>query len=134
MKMNFRRSEEGDKRIDEARQLEENMRTEEPEISNPNNEEHTQPEMGLFEFGSEVVNELRSRWSSIQAQFVDQPCASIEQADALVAEALDRIQKMLLNQQETLRDRWYNHEDVSTEDLRLTLQDYRTFLNSLLDQ
>jgi hypothetical protein len=86
----------------------------------------------LFEFEQGVIDDLRSRWNSIQAQFVDQPCTSIEQADALVADAIGRIQQMLTKQQDLLRGRWYDHEDVSTEDLRITLQDYRTFLNSLL--
>lgn len=94
-----------------------------------------QPDTGsqLLWIESGVIDELRSRWNSIQAQFVDQPCTAIEQADALIADALERIQKSLAEQQAVLRDRWYDHEDISTEELRVTLQDYRSYLNSLLD-
>jgi hypothetical protein len=80
---------------------------------------------------SNESEELRSRWTSIQAQFVDQPCTSIEQADALIADAIERLSKALGIQQSQLRERWLNHDDVSTEELRLTLQEYRTFLNNL---
>jgi hypothetical protein len=76
--------------------------------------------------------ELKSHWTSIQAQFVDQPCTSIEQADALITDAIERMSKALGIQQSQLRERWLNHDDVSTEELRLTLQEYRTFLNNLL--
>jgi hypothetical protein len=108
-----------------------------PPEYNPQNMPPTDPNMTssdkLYAFEPSVADELRSRWNSIQAQFVDQPCTAIEQADALVADALERIYTMIAEQQSILRKRWYDHEDVSTEELRVTLQDYRAYLNSLLD-
>ena len=79
------------------------------------------------------INQLRSKWTPIQAQFVDQPRAAVEQAEALVAEAVAGITQMLANQQSSLSEQWCSHEDASTEDLRITLQNYRSFLNNLLD-
>jgi hypothetical protein len=79
------------------------------------------------------MEKLRSRWVSIQAQFVDQPRGSVEQAETLVADAVERIQQVLTEQQTRLSEQWCNHEDASTEDLRLTMQNYRTFLNRILD-
>jgi len=79
------------------------------------------------------INQLRSRWTPIQVQFVDQPRAAVEQAEALVAEAVERITQMLTSQQTSLSEQLCNHEDASTEDLRITLQNYRSFLNNLLD-
>lgn len=79
------------------------------------------------------INQLRSKWTPIQVQFVDQPRAAVEQAEALVAEAVEGITQMLAAQQSSLSEQWCNHEDASTEDLRIILQNYRTFLNTLLD-
>jgi hypothetical protein len=134
MRRHFRRSEETEKRIESERQPEEDSKEYLTGSDAPQQDVVDQPGTNLFGFEQDVINDLRTRWNSIQAQFVDQPCTSIEQADALIADALDRIHQMLTDQQEILRERWYNHEDVSTEDLRITLQDYRTFLNNLLDQ
>ena len=78
------------------------------------------------------IDDLRSRWSSIQTGFVDEPRASVEQADALVAEVMKRIAQMFAEQRATLDKQWADHEDVSTEDLRVTLQRYRSFFDRLL--
>lgn len=79
------------------------------------------------------INQLRARWTSIQAQFVDQPRSAVEQAEALVSEAVERINHLLADLQTSLSEQWCTHEDASTEDLRCTIQDYRTFLYRLLD-
>lgn len=83
-------------------------------------------------FNKDEADELHSRWSSIQFQFVDQPCASVEQGEALLAETVERIKQMLSDRQKTLGARWLNKDDITTEELRLTLRNYRSFLNHLL--
>jgi hypothetical protein len=80
----------------------------------------------------DAIDELRSRWNSIQIEFVDEPRASVEQADALVAEVMKRIAQMFAEKRAVLDQQWVNHEDVSTEDLRVALQRYRSFFNRLL--
>lgn len=133
MRRHFRSDEENQKRIEEANQRDDISRENEPQSNIQARHDVSEPDPHLFDLEPHIIDELRTRWSTVQAQFVDQPCSSIEQADALVADAIERIHQMLVDQQEMLRDRWYDHEDVSTEDLRVTLQDYRTFLNNLLD-
>ncbi len=61
------------------------------------------PEMLL---GSEVIHQLRSRWNEIQAKFVDEPGASVRQADALVAEVMNQVTQTLANQRRTLESQW----------------------------
>lgn len=77
---------------------------------------------------SNEIEELKSRWTSIQAKFIDEPRISVEQADALVADTLVRIEKAFTNNRANLT----GQQDISTEDLRLALQNYRSFLNRLL--
>ena len=80
----------------------------------------------------EENDELRTRWNSIQIEFVNEPRKSVEQADALVAETLQRIEQAFSNQRTTLNEGWINHADIATEDLRIALQSYRSFFNRLL--
>ena len=81
---------------------------------------------------AEEIDELQSRWNSIQVEFVDEPLASVEQATGLVAEALGQIEQAFSNQRAWLDEQWMDHKDISTEDLRIALQGYRSFLNRLL--
>jgi len=80
----------------------------------------------------EENDEFRTRWNLIQSEFVNEPRASVEQADALVAETLDRIQQAFSKQRTVLNEQWASHADISTEDLRIALQSYRSFFNRLL--
>lgn len=79
-----------------------------------------------------LVDEMRSRWNAIQVQFVDSPCAAVEQGEALVAEIMERLNQILTDQQNSIDRKWLSHDDISTEELRLTLRDYRTFMDRLL--
>ncbi len=79
-----------------------------------------------------VTDEMRSRWNSIQVQFVDSPCTAVEQGDALVAEVMERFDQILTEKQNALNQQWLNHDDITTEELRITLQNYRSFLDHLL--
>ena len=84
----------------------------------------------LFETGE--AESLRSRWMDIQTQFVDEPRRSVEQADELVASAMKRLAEIFANERETLEQNWDRGDDVSTEDLRVALQRYRSFFDRLL--
>jgi hypothetical protein len=77
--------------------------------------------------------ELRDRWRSLQAQFVDEPRNTVSEADSLVAELLRDLAQSFDGARSKLEDQWSSGEDVSTEDLRLTLQRYRSFFERLLD-
>ena len=75
---------------------------------------------------------FKSRWTEIQASFVDEPQQSVEQADALVADLMQRLAATFSEERERLESQWAKGDDVSTEDLRLALQKYRTFFGRLL--
>jgi hypothetical protein len=78
------------------------------------------------------LENLRARWTSIQAGFVDQPRKSVQDADALVSLAIQHISESFRNQREQLEKQWSTGDDASTEDLRRSFQKYRTFFNDLL--
>ena len=81
--------------------------------------------------GSEL-EELRSRWKEVQTAFVDEPRSAVEQADGLVASAMKRLAETFADERSKLEKQWDRGGDVSTEDLRLALQRYRTFFQRLL--
>jgi len=72
------------------------------------------------------------RWEEIQTTFVDEPQRAVEEADALVASIMERLTDGFTRERERLEGRWSRGEDVSTEDLRVTLQRYRSFFRRLL--
>lgn len=80
----------------------------------------------------DVVQDLRSRWSNVQAGFVDEPQAAVRQADELVAVAMKRLAEGFTEQRNTLEHQWSGGKDVSTEDLRVALRKYRAFFERLL--
>jgi len=75
---------------------------------------------------------LRKRWNEIQGRFVDEPRSSVQQADALVSEVVEKITQMFADEHSGLESQWNQGKDISTEDLRLALQHYRAFFNRLV--
>lgn len=73
-----------------------------------------------------------THWQEIQASFVDQPRESVQQADALVADLMQRLAANFSNERERLEGQWDRGDDVSTEDLRVSLTRYRSFFDRLL--
>jgi hypothetical protein len=80
----------------------------------------------------EESENFRTRWNEIQGKFVDEPRSAVEQADALVSEAVGKITQMFANEHSSLESQWKQSNDVSTEDLRQALQRYRSFFNRLV--
>ncbi len=76
--------------------------------------------------------EFHARWESVQTTFVDDPRNAVENADALVAELMQRLADGFARERERLEGQWSRGEDVSTEDLRVVLQRYRSFFRRLL--
>jgi hypothetical protein len=74
----------------------------------------------------------RARWQEIQAGFVDEPRQAVEQADALVADLLERVNAGFADARSRLEEQWGRGEEASTEDLRVALTRYRSFFNRLL--
>jgi hypothetical protein len=83
-------------------------------------------------FAGNESEDFRRRWTDIQAGFVDEPRQSVENADSLVAAAIKRLAEIFARERSSLEQQWAQGGDVSTEDLRLALQRYRSFFDRLL--
>ena len=83
-------------------------------------------------FIANEANELRARWDGIQVGFVDEPRKAVEEADALVSATIKRLAEMFADERQKLEQQWDRSENISTEDLRLALQRYRSFFARLL--
>ena len=82
-------------------------------------------------FPDQELEGLRSEWLEIQGRFVDEPRASVEGADHLVASTVQRLAESFARVRDTLEKQWAEG-DVSTEDLRQALRRYRSFFDRLL--
>ena len=83
-------------------------------------------------FPSNELDDLRNRWSAVQTAFVDEPRKAVEQADSLVASAMKRLAEVFAEERSKLEGQWDRGDNVSTEDLRIALQRYRSFFQRLL--
>jgi hypothetical protein len=83
-------------------------------------------------FPNNELEDLRNRWSSVQTTFVDEPRSAVEQADGLVAAAMKRLAEVFAEERSRLEQQWDRGDNVSTEDLRIALQRYRSFFQRLL--
>ncbi|MCX4749854.1 hypothetical protein OG455_30800 [Kitasatospora sp. NBC_01287] len=84
----------------------------------------------------ERAQRLRAEWHSVQAGFVDDPRQSVDEADALVEKSIGLITEAVAERRRQLRgpDPAPGEEPAGrTEELRLTLRQYRTLLDRLLD-
>jgi hypothetical protein len=78
------------------------------------------------------LQSITMRWKDIQAEFVDEPTKAVQEADALVAELMQRLAAMFATERAELENRWAGDNQVSTEDLRQGLRRYRSFFERLL--
>ena len=83
-------------------------------------------------YSAEEAERLRDQWSGVQASFVDEPRRAVESADQLVAIALKHLAETFAKQRSSLEGQWDRGDEVSTEELRLVLQQYRSFFDRLL--
>jgi len=83
-------------------------------------------------FPKEQCQALSQEWQTIQAGFVDSPRASVQKADALVKKTIDTLESSFADMHSGLERNWEKDKPVSTEDLRLALQNYRSFFQRLL--
>jgi len=83
-------------------------------------------------FPTNELENLRMRWKEIQTAFVDEPRKAVEQADGLVASAMKRLAEVFADERSGLEKQWDRGDNVSTEDLRVAFQRYRSFFDRLL--
>jgi hypothetical protein len=83
-------------------------------------------------FSESEMGDFRSQWGHIQTGFVDEPRRTVEDADKLVAAVMQRLAEGFANERSGLEKQWDSGDNVSTEDLRVALQLYRSFFDRLL--
>jgi|KBSSwiStaDraftv2_1062776.scaffolds.fasta_scaffold197349_1 hypothetical protein len=83
-------------------------------------------------FAERDATELRKQWGDVQAGFVDEPRRAVQQADGLVADVMKRLAETFASERANLEHQWDRGDDVTTEDLRIALQRYRSFFDRLL--
>jgi hypothetical protein len=83
-------------------------------------------------FSESEMGDFRSQWSKVQTGFVDEPRRTVEEADKLVAAVMQRLAEGFANERSGLEKQWESGDNLSTEDLRLALQRYRSFFDRLL--
>jgi hypothetical protein len=88
------------------------------------------PDVALLPVGEDAA--FLQRWQALQARFTDDPRRSVEHADALVAEVMERLAEGFADARERLEEGWDGGQALSDEDLEETLRRYRAFFERLL--
>jgi hypothetical protein len=83
-------------------------------------------------FADEELADLRARWTSVQAAFVDDPKDCVQKADVLVSDLVEQLTAGFADARSRLEQQWARGEEASTEDLRVALMHYREFFDRLL--
>ncbi len=83
-------------------------------------------------FPRDDAQRFRARWDAVQTSFVDDPRQAVEQADHLVAEVMKHLAAIFDGERGKLESQWSRGDSISTEDLRVALQRYRSFFTRLL--
>ena len=81
---------------------------------------------------SDKNSTFSGRWQDVQAEFVDEPQKAVRDADGLVAEVIQTLATTFADQRKSLEEQWSQGSEVSTEDLRQALMQYRSFFQRLL--
>jgi hypothetical protein len=121
---------EGDS-LDARKEIEENERQETPRKNGASTTTADAADTTPL-FPPNELEDLRNRWSGVQTAFVDEPRRAVEQADGLVASAMKRLAEVFAEERSKLEQQWDRGDNVSTEDLRIALQRYRSFFHRLL--
>jgi len=83
-------------------------------------------------FPEDQLRDLQSRWDNIQTGFVDEPRTAVQDADALVASTMQQLAEAFSRERTKLEQQWGRGDSVSTEDLRVAFQRYRSFFRRML--
>jgi hypothetical protein len=83
-------------------------------------------------FPDDQLKDLQARWDDIQTGFVDEPRSAVEHADSLVASTMQQLAEAFAKERSRLEQQWDRGDNISTEDLRMAFQRYRSFFRRLL--
>jgi hypothetical protein len=78
-------------------------------------------------FSDSEMRDFRSQWNRLQTGFVDELHRAVEDADKLVAVVMQRLAEGFANERSGSEKQWDRSDNVSSEDLRVALQRYRSF-------
>jgi hypothetical protein len=84
-------------------------------------------------FGQQARDDFRSRWTSVQSSFIDDPRQAVRQGDELVAEVMNNLAQSFAKERAALVAQFDRKDgEMNTEDLRMMLRRYRSFFDRLL--
>jgi hypothetical protein len=83
-------------------------------------------------FPDQQLQDLKARWKEIQISFVDEPRTAVEQADSMVASTMQNLASAFTRERTNMEQQWDRGDNVSTEELRVAFQRYRSFFRLLL--
>ena len=72
------------------------------------------------------------RWREVQTRFVDDPQGAVRDGDSLVAELMQSLARRFSQHKHDLEEQWQSGAEPGTEELRVALQQYRSFFHRLL--
>jgi hypothetical protein len=75
------------------------------------------------------MTDFHRRFEEIQSDFIEDPKGAVQEAERLMAEAIDRWSKSMRERMQSMhRD---TGDGADTEQLRMTMRSYREFMQSL---
>jgi hypothetical protein len=83
-------------------------------------------------FPEDQLHDFEVRWNDIQTYFVDEPRSAVQKADSLVASTMKQLAEAFSRERSNLEQQWDRGDNISTEDLRVAFQRYRSFFRRLL--
>ena len=75
---------------------------------------------------------LRSRWESIQVEFVGEPKRSVKESDQLVAAVIGHFAEGFRTERQGIEPQWDRSDDISTEDPGCSFRRHRSTFERLL--
>jgi hypothetical protein len=83
-------------------------------------------------FPDDQLGDLQRKWNDIQTGFVDEPRTAVQHADGLVASTMQQLAEAFSRERAQLEQQWDRGDSISTEDLRVAFQRYRSFFRRML--
>jgi hypothetical protein len=87
---------------------------------------------GAVLFGGAGSERFREQWRELQAEFVDDPMTAVQGADRLVGDVLRTLSETFAAHKHELEAQWQGGGTGETEELRVAMRRYRSFLDQLL--
>jgi len=83
-------------------------------------------------FSTDAAADFRRGWDAVQIGFVDDPRKAVKDADDLVNRVLQNLSETFRQERGRIEEQVAQANSMSTEDLRVALRRYRSFLHRLL--